>query len=58
MISDWPDRMNGLEIVRTSGNGRFEEIDLAKRVPSSPRYLLSNSVSGVPETMITSLKQA
>jgi hypothetical protein len=44
--------------VQTWHGGKFEEIDLAKWVPSSPRYPLSNNFAGVPETTITSLKQA
>jgi hypothetical protein len=48
----------GLQIVETWDNGKFEGIDLAKWVPSSPRYALSNNFSGVPETTMTSLKQA
>jgi oxalate decarboxylase len=47
-----------LEIVKTWDNDKFEEIDFAKWVPSSPRYALSNSFAGVPETTITGLKQA
>jgi hypothetical protein len=47
-----------LEIVQTWHGGKFEEIDLAKWVPSSPRYPLSNNFAGVPETTITILKQA
>jgi oxalate decarboxylase/phosphoglucose isomerase-like protein (cupin superfamily) len=33
-----------LEIVQTWDNGQFEEIDLAKWVQSSPRYLLANKL--------------
>src|SRR5882672_3307069 len=46
-----------LEIVQTWDNGQFEEIDLAKWVQSSPRYLLANNFAGVAETTITRLKQ-
>jgi hypothetical protein len=52
-----PDRAP-LKIVQTWDNGKFEEIDLTKWVQSSPRYLLANNFTGVPETTITRLKQA
>jgi hypothetical protein len=38
MILGRPDRMKGLEIVQTSDNRKFEENDLAKWAPPSPRY--------------------
>lgn len=47
-----------LEIVQTWDSGTFEEIDLDRWVKSSPRYLLSNNFSGVPDTTIAKLKQA
>jgi hypothetical protein len=37
MILGRPDRMKVLEIVRSWDNRKFEGIDLAKWVPSSPR---------------------
>lgn len=58
MILGRPDRMKGLEIVQTSDNRKFEENDLAKWAPPSPRYPLSNNFAGVPETTITCLKQS
>ncbi len=47
-----------LEIVQTWDAGKFEEIDLDKWVKASPRYLLSNNFSGVPDATIAKLKQA
>ena len=46
-----------LEIVQTWDNGKFEEIDLNAWVKASPRYLVSNKFSGVPESTLNKLKQ-
>src|SRR6478672_1591931 len=46
-----------LEIVQTWDNPKFEEIDLDKRVRSSPNYLVTNNFPGVPESTIAKMKQ-
>ncbi|OAI23742.1 oxalate decarboxylase [Methylosinus sp. R-45379] len=46
-----------LEIIQTWDNPKFEEIDLDKWVQSSPRYLLGNNFTGVPEATISQLKR-
>jgi len=40
------------KIVQTWDNGKFEEIDLDRRVWSSPNYLLANNFTGVSEPTI------
>ena len=47
-----------LVMIQTWDNGKFEEIDLNKWIQSSPKYLLSNNFSGVPDATITKLKQS
>jgi oxalate decarboxylase len=44
-----------LEIIQT--NGKFEEIDLDKWVASSPRHLLANNFTGVPQDSVIKLKR-
>ncbi len=38
-----------LEVVQTWDAGKFEEITLKHWVETSPKYLLSNNMAGVPE---------
>lgn len=46
-----------LEIVQTWDNGKFEEIDLDRWVQTSPRYLLSNNFTGVPQSTLSKMKR-
>ena len=46
-----------VEIVQAWDNGVFEEIRLRKVIEASPRRLLANNFSGVPETTIDRLKR-
>lgn len=45
-----------VEMIQTWDNGKFEEIDLDKWVQSSPRYLLSNNFTGVPDKTLSRMK--
>ena len=45
------------EIVPTWDNGKFEDIDLDRWVRSSPNYLLTNNLAGVPPSTISKMKE-
>ncbi len=45
-----------LEIIQTWDNGKFEEIDLNRWIQTSPKYLLSNNLAGVPEATLSKLR--
>ena len=47
----------GLEIVQTWDQGKFEEIDLDKLVRASPNHLLANNFPDVPASTIGQMKQ-
>jgi oxalate decarboxylase len=47
-----------LVIVQTWDAGKLEEIDLNKWVQSSPKYLLANNFTGVPQTTLDKMKSA
>ena len=47
-----------LEIVQTWDNGKFEEIDLNRWIQTTPKYMLSNNLAGVPDSTLSKLKQA
>ena len=45
-----------LEMIQTWDNGKFEEIDLNTWIQKSPKYLLSNNFTGVPDATLDKLK--
>lgn len=47
-----------LEIFQTGDNGTFEEISPRHWVDTSPRYLLTNNLDGVPSSTVSRLQKA
>jgi oxalate decarboxylase len=47
-----------LEVVQTWDSGKFEEITLKHWVETSPKYLLSNNMAGVPEETLDNMRRS
>jgi oxalate decarboxylase len=47
-----------LEVVQTWDSGKFEEITLKHWVETSPKYLLSNNMAGVPEETLDKMRRS
>ena len=45
------------ELVQTWDRGKFEEIDLDKRVRASPNYPVTNNFAGVPASTVSKMKE-